>query len=65
MPALNHDQVRALIESLCEMWDASIRSDSEGRSELDEERVVAIHRTGPLVDLAIAVFGAVRHGSVS
>lgn len=45
MSTLSHREIRNLIESLCRMWDASTRSDYEGRAELDEERAVAIHTT--------------------
>ncbi len=45
MSNLSHSQIRALIESLCDLWDSTVRADFEARAELDHPRTVAIHTT--------------------
>lgn len=45
MSVPSHAQVRSLIESLCRLWDERSRSPFEGRPDLDESRIVAIHTT--------------------
>lgn len=45
MADLSHTQVRDLITSLSDMWDAAIQGEYTGRDDIDEARVVAIHTT--------------------